>query len=1109
MWSLRLISILIALIAGPLSSLSPAAAARPCVSPAAPAATVRNPQAQVTEKADIRQLEPGEIVEREIAGGDQHQYRLVLTTGQYASLLITKQGTDITLTWKSPTEETLFTVDLEQREHGVERISLLAKSDGPHTLVIEPVVKRYPRGHYQVKLDDLHQASEQDRQRFTAQEAFIEAVQRYNKETAEAQGEALKKLAEALALFQTIGDREWEARVAYWMGYIKSPLNKHKEAFDHLDRALELRRADGDTTGVAETLRTIGMVNLALSKPPQALEYFKQALDLQKSSAERGQLAFTYSQLGAVYWMMGDIDKVGDYFEQGLQLLRELGNARDESRMLASLSFIHMTQGNYLTGLEYLPPALALFREIKDLEGEAAALNSLGTIYYNLGEWEEKALVYFNQSLICYEALQYPRNQAYVLTNLGITYSTLGQREKELARSGKALELKQKALEYFDRALQLTRKVNNARGEANLLRHIGQVHQEMGNWPAALNHFNQTLELARKQSDPSTEARALKGIGEVYAAQGDRQKALEGIDRALIIQRRIKERSAVARTLYSLARLERDFGKLREAQTQIEEALDIIESLRANVPSSNLRISFLAENQGFYDFYIDILMRLDGQFPNSGYNALALQASERARAKALLESLAEARVDIRQGIAPALLARERDIHQQLNAKENNRIRLESRNATPEQITAADQDVRAALDALHEVQAQIRRTSPRYAAITQPQPIDLKEVQAQLDAGTLLLVYRLGANRSFLWAVTSTTLNSYELPESSHRINRYATEIADMIYQQQPEMQTKLAVEKISRLLLGPVAGQLAGKRLVIVADGALQKLPFAALFAPGSKRRLIVEHEVINLPSVSVLVQLRQPWKERVSPEKTLVVIADPVFQPEDVRFQQLKAADARGPSPYSNPLWAAQRAAQDVGLKEFPRLEHSGREAEQISKFIPPGEYVKYLGFDASRALLANPDLSKYRILHFATHSVNNDKNPELSGIVLSLYDKEGRPQDGFLRMHEFYNIKLGAEMVVLSACKTGVGKQIRGEGSINLTRGIMYAGVPRIIVSLWNVNDAATAELMKRFYEKMLREKLSPAAALRAAQVAMAHEDKWKAPYYWAGFVLQGEWR
>jgi CHAT domain-containing protein len=195
--------------------------------------------------------------------------------------------------------------------------------------------------------------------------------------------------------------------------------------------------------------------------------------------------------------------------------------------------------------------------------------------------------------------------------------------------------------------------------------------------------------------------------------------------------------------------------------------------------------------------------------------------------------------------------------------------------------------------------------------------------------------------------------------------------------------------------------------------------------------------------------------------------------------------------------------------VRSFERLRFSRQEADAVAALAPANGSLKATDFAASRATATSPELGGYRIVHFATHGLVNNHNPELSGIVLSLVDEAGRPQDGFLRLHDIYNLKLGADLVVLSACRTALGKDIRGEGLVGLTRGFMYAGAPRVLASLWNVDDRATSQLMRQLYVGVLKQNQSPAAALRAAQVAMWKSSRWQSPYYWAAFAMQGEWR
>jgi CHAT domain-containing protein len=342
------------------------------------------------------------------------------------------------------------------------------------------------------------------------------------------------------------------------------------------------------------------------------------------------------------------------------------------------------------------------------------------------------------------------------------------------------------------------------------------------------------------------------------------------------------------------------------------------------------------------------------------------------------------------------------------------------------------------------------------------------------------------------------------------------------------------------MLLRPVADRLGSKRLVIVAEGALQYIPFASLTKPGAKTKasistadstdatkilsglLIEANEIIYLPSASTLSVLRREASNRKTATKTVAVLADPVFSVADPR---VKATQSKLPQLKNQKIATTrsqeeatdkdlQRSLNDAvddlaGLQTISRLPFSRREAEAIAQIVPTKDTFKALDFAASTEKATGGNLADYKIVHFATHGLLNSKNPALSGLILSLVNARGEPQNGFLRLNDIYNLRLNSDLVVLSACQTALGKDIRGEGLIGLTRGFMYAGAPRVVASLWKVDDAATAELMKRFYQNMLNKKLRPAEALRAAQIEMSKDERFKSPYFWAAFTLQGEWR
>ena len=442
--------------------------------------------------------------------------------------------------------------------------------------------------------------------------------------------------------------------------------------------------------------------------------------------------------------------------------------------------------------------------------------------------------------------------------------------------------------------------------------------------------------------------------------------------------------------------------------------------------------------------------------------------------------------------------------------------------------------------LEGVQGEIRLSSPQYAALPQPQLIGVADIRRMLDPDTALLEYSLGDTRSFLWVVTQKSLSTFKLSARS-QIESPARQLYGLLTRRNQSAKNSTAASlpdeaalqvvrtELGRLLLGPVTGFERVKRLVIVSDGALQYIPFGVLpapeflgLAPGSAQytSLIDKYEIINLPSASILTVLGHEKPGISTPANLVAVLADPVFDASDERVSHTAKGHARKASGHTASVFSLgfaegrlTRSASDVGLAKdtlkLARLPFSRQEADSIVALAPPGSSLEALDFKASKATATSPELSEYRIVHFATHGLLDSERPELSGLVFSLVDPSGRPQNGFLELEDIYNLKLHADLVVLSACETGLGKEIKGEGLVGLTRGFMYAGAPRVVASLWKVDDVATAELMAQFYKYILQQKLSPAAALRAAQLDISHQRRWANPYYWAGFTIQGEWR
>ena len=729
-----------------------------------------------------------------------------------------------------------------------------------------------------------------------------------------------------------------------------------------------------------------------------------------------------------------------------------------------------------------------------DREGEATTLNNIGAVYNALGE-KQQALDYYQKALPLRQAVGDRAGQAATLNNIGSVYYDLGE--------------KQQALDYYQKALPLSQAVGDRAGQAATLNNIGSVYYDLGEKQQALDYYQKALPLSQAVGDRAGEAATLNNIGSVYYDLGEKQQALDYYQQALPLRQAVGDRAGEATTLGNMAYLERNRGNLQAALTPMQDSINIIEDLRTKAVSLELRQTYFSTVQGYYQFYIDLLIELHQQNPSQGYDKEAFNISERSRARTLLELLTEANANIKEGIDPQLLAQEKSLQGELNAIEEQRLDIfNNSDSTDEQKNAIAQKHQTLNEQYQNLQTEIRRKSPKYADLKYPQPLTLQQVQQQiLDEDTVLLQYSLGREQSYLWVVTKEGMNSYQLP-SQKQIEKRAKNLLKFTTQGNPKAFAQ-AVTPLSKAILDPVKDKLTKKRILVVADGVLQYIPFAALSLSENQQPLITNYEIINLPSSSSLATIRPETQTRKSAPKALAILANPVFSPDDERVQNGKTPLAQQQTSDLG-LLALQRSVRSLRDGKFEPLPGTRQEAEAILKLIPEDTQKTYaFDFDANLSTATNPQLSQYRIVHFATHGILNTESPELSGVVLSLVDKNGDYVNGFLRLNEIFNLKLPAEIVVLSACQTGQGKDIKGEGLVGLTRGFMYAGSPRVLVSLWKVDDQATAEIMTRFYRLMLEKKLSATEALREAQLEMQQETEWKSPYYWAAFTLQGEWR
>jgi CHAT domain-containing protein/tetratricopeptide (TPR) repeat protein len=948
---------------------------------------------------------------------------------------------------------------------------------------------------------------------------------------------ALKSYEKALAIRQIFKDELGIAgnldRTGYtyiYLGQNQRALVCLERASSHLNKLLPLDGYNERLRIEAQLQNSFGEVYYSLSDVKKALDCFNRALNLWKAAGDLKGEALADLNMGYMYHNFGDLKGAEEYYDQSLALWIAAGDKRGEALTRTAMGGIRSFLGEQQKALELHNEALNIFRFIGDRRGEAATLNGIGTAYEGLNKPQE-ALDNYDHAMRLYHAIGNRDYEALARFYIGAVHRSLGATER--------------ALYYYNQSISMLRRVRDQRIETYVLRDLASIYNSSGQTRKALSQYRRVLNLYRGFRDKRGQANTVNSIADIYASTGKTQRALGLYERALGLVKAAQDRGAEISTLYKLACAERDVGEIGQALSRMDESIQLIEGLRVKAGGSDLRASYFASVHRNYEQYVDLLMNMEARHPSGGFAATALYANERSHARSLLEMLAEARVDFRRDADPELAEHADFLERSLDAKAEYQMRVLSGNHSKDDGEAIEQEIRELGIQYEEVQTEIRKQSVSYATLTQPKLLRLRDIQSELgDSNTLLLEYALGEERSYLWAVTSDSFASYTLPGRS-TLEIAAQEVYALLTTRQPKNnETQLQYDErvamsdlvysskataLSRMLLGPAVTQLGKRRLIIVADGALQYIPFEILPVESSDRReetsaspfanqgcpermatLVTEHEVVYLQSASMLAALRQEKGGLESRQQDIVVLADPVFTRDDPRVPLEAREEGNQGIPEIAEL---QRSLRDIsgqgGDLNFSRLPSTLEEARSIVQAAPLGSTLLITGFQASKSAAMSGALGQHKIVHFATHGLINNEHPQLSGIVLSLIDQRGSAQSGFLRLRDIYKLHVDADLVVLSACRSGLGKQINGEGFVGLTRGFMCAGARSVIASLWKVDDEATAELMRHLYDAMLREHLPPAAALQQAKQAMQIHPRWRYPYYWAGFVLQGDYR
>ena len=1093
------------------------------------------------------QIVPGSAVRRELASQAKEVFTVTASEGELIRLSVEKGDLLLATTLYGPTGVKL----VEHVSHDFELVqfSLPVPAGGSYRLELQSLEKTTTPRQYELKLQPLTNATARDRKISEAQQAMIRAQLLCTKWTESSFRQAVTQYDRAAQISSSISDFSIASEATLKSADVYFGLSEYPEAQKRYQTAITLSEKAGDWLAKAQSLSHAARLQSYLGHNDVAEEQLNESLRLFKEhEANRNSIstvayADALSNLAEVTYARGNFLKSSTQFEEAIKT--GTNDRKSEAKARLFLGYIAGGIGDLERALKEITRAHDLYTEINNKAGEGLGLTALGL--WHSSRDIEKSITFHREAFKTFQSIGDRYGEAVALNAVGQGYEFLDDQPLALNNYQQALHIFQdiaavdgismsmfkiarmhdfagrfeQALSYYDRSVAISHATGKVRTEGFALNEIATIYVKQGLPERAAAQYQKVLKFFESIGDLRGQATALNSYGDFLLQTGQTKKALDLYSRALPLSVKVGDEDIRTASLYNLARTNLKLGETDLALSFIQQSLNNIEELRSTVRSPEFRASYFSGVQKHYELCIEILNQLDKLHPNKGFATQAFILSEKNRSRVLLDLVNESRASIREGAAKELLDRERRLQGLIRLQAQYRMGLLLNGKNTNEIADVENELASLRADYQAVEAQLRQRNPRLLSLEQSTPLTLEQVQSELSkSDAMLLEYSLGDERSYLWAVTSNSFQIFELP-SRKIIEDHARECYRLMTARQGGVDNVQAADdldreerkKLGEILLGTVATQLGQKNLLVVAEGALQYVPFDALLVPGTdgdktRASLLETNEVVVLPSVSTLIAIRST-RHSNSSSKLVAVIADPVFSVNDDRVQRGSTEPAVAQAANDQSLDDNLPKAPGILMRDgaLQRLVHASEEADAISSTAPWGSTMIAKGFDASLETATSSDVGQYQIVHFATHGFLNSEHPEFSGIVLTMVDRNGVRTNGLMPLHDIYNLELSSELTVLSACQTALGKEIKGEGLVGLAHGFMAAGSKSVVASLWKVDDRATAVLMADFYESMLQKGLPPAAALRAAKLKMMRDKQWSAPYYWAGFELQGE--
>ncbi len=900
------------------------------------------------------------------------------------------------------------------------------------------------------------------------------------------QGEFRDSIAlfiKALELSKENADRKRECRTCLELGILYWNTGDLKKSSDFHTRSLELSNSlslEKEKKINQKALKIIALLEEGIKHRQKGeiqacTNSIQEAIKLSRAIKSREHELKCLRRLSLSYWKLNNIEKFYSLNTQALEIARKINHIKEESKCLNNIGLCYWKFNNYSKALHSYEKALAIARHLGNKEDQSACLNNIGIIYENTGHYE-KSLYYLKKALKIDRELS---NDVFISMDLNNIGETL--RSNGLA-TGKRADLIE-ALGYFKECLELTQKTGDKKTEAQVLHNLGTVHSDLENYLKALDYFRSALNIAEQIQDFEAIAMILNNTGITHYKMGNYKKSTQYYQRAIDTALKISGENILWESWLESAKSFEKQKKIKKAFKNYEYSISVIENIRAKIKLEELKATYLGTYKRIeaYHRLINLIINHQWLTAEKDYKSLAFDYMERSKARAFLDSLEISRINIANTLPEKTKNEEKALMKEISYLYTKLLKSEFSEGSANEIHEKLKRIEHKLDSLKR---EMRTKNPSYINLKYPEIISSKEAQKKLlHSGDAVFEYCIGKESSYLFVLTKNNLEIFNLPKKQRiqkQVSQYLKDITDR------ENNNFEEGYKLFQVLIKPGLKRNM-KNLIIIPDDILHFLPFETLLEKQNSREWLINHYAIYYsPSLSLLNEIinRNTLKKK-NPKKDILAIGDP--------YIDIPANQEKKESSFSFPY----------DFNFFP-LKYSNAEINKISSLFDSSKKSIFLGEKATEETFKKQDLSEYKIIHFATHSLIDEKQPARSSIVLSLDDNP--EEDGLLQMREIFNLKLNSRLVTLSSCQTGMGKFITGEGIESLNRAFFYAGASSVIISLWSVNDQASSLLMEQFYSHLCSSH-SPAESIRKAKKSMIKSETFSHPFYWAAFIVTGD--